>query len=216
MAGTRALSDGAHDHAHTLGHGELLHDIAQTGSLLGIVNLARNTELLGIRHEHQIAASQRDVGGHTRALGADRPLGDLNHDLRTHRVNAGDVLGCDFFGLIFLLSALALNLLQTGVESGGNGVPKVQEGVLFQSDVHEHGLEALLDVFDTSLEDATDNIHVAFALHGVFFEYAFLKHSDASFKFFDIDDNSVALRGVWCADTEHAFDVVYHGNKVVG
>jgi hypothetical protein len=86
-----ALGDGAHDDAHALGHGELLHDLAQAGPFLGVLDLARDSELLGVGHQHEVAARQRDVGGDPRSLVADRALGHLDHDFRPDRI---DVRGC--------------------------------------------------------------------------------------------------------------------------
>ncbi len=91
VAGAGAGSNGAHDDAHALGDGELLDDAAQALAFLRILDLAGNTELLGERHQHEVAASQRDIGGHARALGADRSLGNLDDDLGADGVNARDV-----------------------------------------------------------------------------------------------------------------------------
>ena len=44
----------------------------------------------------------------------------------------------------------------------------MKERVLVETDVDEHRLEPLLDVLDASLEDATDDVLIAFALDGVF------------------------------------------------
>ena len=42
---------------------------------------ARDADVIDRRHEHQVAAGQRDVAGDARALGADRLLGHLDDDL---------------------------------------------------------------------------------------------------------------------------------------
>ena len=116
-----------------------------------------------------------------------------------------------FFCCLRLL-AFALDFLEAGIERGGDGVPEVEEGVLVEADVHEHRLEAGLDVFDAALEDAADDVLVAFALDGVFFEHAVFEQGDAAFEFFDVDDDAVSARGVGFADAKESFDVLDHGD----
>lgn len=48
----------------------------------------------------------------------------------------------------------------------------MQKGVFFLADVHEHGFEARLNVFDAAFKDAAYDVVFAFALDGVFFQYA--------------------------------------------
>ena len=97
---------------------------------------------------------------------------------------------CCFFWLAF-----ALDLLESGVERGGNGVPEVEERVLVEADIDEHRLEAGLDVVDAALEDAADDVLVALAFDGVFLEHAVLEQGDAAFEFLDVDDDAVAADG---------------------
>ena len=171
MAGASALCDGPHDDAHAFGDREFLDDFPQAGALLGVLDLAGDPELLGERHQHQVAAGHGNVSRDAWPLGADRPLGNLNHNFRADRVDVRDVLGCDL-ALRLLLFALALDLLKPPVERGGDGVPEVQERILIEADVHEHGLESTLDVFDAAFENTADDVLVALALDGVFFEHA--------------------------------------------
>ena len=69
VAETLPLSYRTHDDAHALRHVELLHNLAQTLAFLRVINLAGDTELVGERHEHDVAARQGDVGGNAGALG---------------------------------------------------------------------------------------------------------------------------------------------------
>ena len=168
MAGAGALGHSAHNDAHAFRQREFLHDLPQAGTLLGILDLAGDAELLGEGHEHEVAASQRNVGGDTRSLGANGPLGYLDDDIRTYRIDAGNVLGGDFGLLFFPGASLTLDLLQASVERSRDGVPEVKESVLVEADIHEHGLEAGLDVLDAAIEDAAYDILVSLALDGVF------------------------------------------------
>ena len=80
MALAGANGGGAHDDAHAIGDRELLHDRTQARALFGILDLTRDTKLLGVGHEHKVAACQRDVGSNAWTFGADGALGDLDHN----------------------------------------------------------------------------------------------------------------------------------------
>ena len=168
MARAGALGDGTHDDAHALGDGKVLDDSTEALALLRVVDLAGNSELLGERHENEVAAGEGDIGCDPRSLGSDWPLGDLDDDLGSDRVDAGNVLRGNF--LMALLFAPAVDLLEAAIECSGDGIPEVEEGVLVEADVNEHGLEALLDIFDAALEDTSDDVLIALALDGVFLE----------------------------------------------
>ena len=87
----------------------------------------------------------------------------------------------------------------------------MEEGVLLEADVDEHGLEAVLDVLDPPLEDAADDIAVAFALDRIFFEDAVFEKRDAAFEPLAIDNELVA--GLARGQTDHAFDTFGHGKN---
>ncbi len=131
-------------------------------------------------------------------FGADGAFGNLDDDIRSDGVDAGDVFGGDF--LLGFLFALALDFLKAAVQCCGDGIPEVEEGVFIQADIDEHGFEALLDVFHAAFEDAADDVLVAFALDGVFLKQAVLDEGDAAFEFFHIHDDGVALGWVGVAD----------------
>jgi len=61
-------------------------------ALVGVLDLARNAEVLGQRHQNEKAAGQRNVHGHFHALGSDRFLGHLHHDRRALLQDLADVL----------------------------------------------------------------------------------------------------------------------------
>ena len=56
---------------------DLVDEIAQPSALLVGADPARHADLRDVRHEHAVAAGQRDVAGDPRALEADRILDDL-------------------------------------------------------------------------------------------------------------------------------------------
>jgi hypothetical protein len=68
----------------------------------------------------------------------------------------------------------------------------VEEGVLVETDVDEHGLEALLDVADATFEDAVDDAGGADALDVVFFDGSVVEEGDAVLEFFAVDDEADA------------------------
>src|SRR5207245_9205734 len=75
-----ALAGGAHDEA-ALRRALGLDDGAQAVALGGVLDAARDPEVLRPRHVDQVAAGQREVGGHARALGPDRLLRHLDQHL---------------------------------------------------------------------------------------------------------------------------------------
>ena len=86
----------------------------------------------------------------------------------------------------------------------------MEEGVLFLADVHEHGLEARFDVFDAALEDAAYDVVFAFALDGVFFQYAVFQKGYAAFEFLGIDDDGGAFHGITGSEAEGSFNFFKH------
>ena len=204
-----SLGHRAHDDAHAVRHVQLLHDLAQAQAFLGVFNLAGDAELVREGHQDQVASRQGDVCGDAGALGADRALGDLHHDFGADGVDVRNVLGRDF-ALLLLWPSFAFDFFQAGVQRGGQSVPEVEEGVLFLADVHEHGLEARFDVFDAALEDAAYDVVFAFALDGVFFQYAVFQKGYAAFEFLGIDDDGGAFHGITGSEAEGSFNFFKH------
>src|SRR6185503_10604083 len=63
-----------------VGLAERPHDAAQPRALFPRLDLPRDADVIDRRHEHQEAPRHGDVGGETRALGAERLLDDLDQD----------------------------------------------------------------------------------------------------------------------------------------
>ena len=175
-----ALADGSHDDAHSLGNVEFAQNLAKPVSFLGIVNLPRYAALVVERHKHQIAAREADVGGNARPLVADRTLFYLDQDVGTHRVDPRNILMGDLLPLLF--PDLPGNSFDAAVERRGNGIPELQEGILLKPDVHEHRLDALLDISNLSFVDGSDNIAVGVAFCGVLLETIILEQRNALFE----------------------------------
>ena len=78
-----AGAGGAQDHAHALRHFQFLGDFLQPVAVFARGDLARNAAAAGgVRHQHRIAAGEREIGGERRALGAALFLDHLHqHDL---------------------------------------------------------------------------------------------------------------------------------------
>src|SRR5690606_22044892 len=75
-----ALAGGADDEAD-VARPDALDDLAQAAPLAVGLDAPRHADARARRREHQVAPRDRDVRGDARALGADRLLGDLDHDL---------------------------------------------------------------------------------------------------------------------------------------
>ena len=78
LFGVAADAGGAGDQAHAGGHFELIHRFAQLGAIVAF-DPARHTAATRIvRHQHQVAAGQRNEGGQRGALAATFILVDLD------------------------------------------------------------------------------------------------------------------------------------------
>ena len=83
----------------------------------------------------------------------------------------------------------------------------MEERIFFIADVHEHGLEALLDVAHAAFENAAYDVPFVGAFDVVFFEHAVLEERDALLQFFDGDDEFVAsLAGSESDESFHFVD----------
>ena len=60
-----------------------LDDFLETRPFFILRDPPRHADVLDVRHEHQVAPGERDVGRHPGALGADGALRDLHHQLLT-------------------------------------------------------------------------------------------------------------------------------------
>ena len=70
---------GAQDDAHALRHLEVLGDLLEALAVGGVGDLARDAAAAaGVRHQHRIAAGEREIGGERRALVAALFLDDLD------------------------------------------------------------------------------------------------------------------------------------------
>ena len=96
-----------------------------------VVEPARDSEALALRHEDEETSGQRDLGGEPRALRLHRVLDGLDEDLLAARDQVGDLLAV----------ALALEL-------GDDDLVDVEEAVLLEADLDECGLHPGQDVVD--------------------------------------------------------------------
>ena len=111
---------GAQDHPHAFGHFELLGDGLEPPAVLGAGDLAADAAAArGVRHQHRIAAGEREVGGQRRALGTALLLDDLHQ----HYLSALDDL------LDLVLAARAVHAL--GHFLHGIGAADRFDGFLF-------------------------------------------------------------------------------------
>ena len=103
-----------------------------------------------------------------------------------------------------------MDFLHAAVEGGRDGIPEMQEGILFHADVDEHGLQAGFDILDPALEDAADGVVVAFAFYLIFFEEALFEEGDAAFELFNIDNDGISLARVDIAEPQGSLDLFEH------
>ncbi len=190
-----ALAGGAHDDAHPLGDRQLVDELLQALALLGVLDLARDAAAVAVGGQDQVAAGDREVRRRARALGADRALGHLDHDVGAGRIEAGDVLD----GQLALGGRVPLLVhaddLDRRVGRGGKHVPVVEEGVLRVADVDERRLEAGVQVLDPALVDAADHPVVGLALDLELLEAAVDEERHALLQRLGIDDE-LAVRAL--------------------
>jgi hypothetical protein len=65
----------------------------------------------------------------------------------------------------------------------------MQEGIFLEADVHERGLEAVLQIADLALENAADEALLGGALDVEFLQLAVFEHGDARFERLGVDDD---------------------------
>jgi hypothetical protein len=143
--------------------------------------------LIGVGEEDEVTAGEGEVGGDAGTFGADGSFGDLDDDFAPGRVEFGDVALGDAG---FLASArAAIDDFDAAVEAAGDDIPVMEEGVFFEADIDEGGLEAVFEVLDAAFEDAADQAFVVGSFDGEFLEAAVLEDGDAGFEGFGIDDD---------------------------
>ena len=135
----------AGDQTHATGHVQLIHDLAKFLAIFTF-DATRNTAATGIvRHQHQIAASQRDVSRQRRALVAALFLFNLNNDFLANLQGFfdGRLAGIDTWLEIvagnFLERQKAMTLaavidesgFQTGLKAGNDRLVDVALALLF-------------------------------------------------------------------------------------
>src|SRR5208283_3242367 len=97
-------------------------------------------------------AGQDEVRRDARTFGADRAFGDLHNDFTARRIEPRDVFLRDLRPVA--PTAFAFDDFHPAVELVRHDVPVMQEGIFFEADVHERGLETVFEVADLALEDA--------------------------------------------------------------
>ena len=120
-------------------------------------------------------------------------------------------MSCAVMRFCSLAASVALHLLVGAIERGREGIGEMEEGVLLEADIDEHGLQAVLDVFDAAFEDGADDVAVALALDGVFLEHAVFEQGDAALEALGVDDEFVT--GLARGQANQAFDAIGHGKK---
>ena len=127
------------------------------------------------------------MGGGTRALGADGAFLDLQNDLAAGRIFLGDIFLGNSRG--FAAFAFALDDFVLFLKVSGQDVPVVEEGVFFNADVHESGLEAIFQIADFAFVNTGHNALIVVAFHGEVLKSVGLHDADACFEALGADDD---------------------------
>lgn len=141
--GAAADARGAGDHAHAVGDLQLRHRLAQFLALVALDAARHAAAARVVRHQHEVAAGERDEGGKRRALVAALFLLDLDDQLLALAQRVLDARGAHVDAF---LKVLAGDFLER------------QEAVAVFAVIDEAGFERRFDAGDDALVD------VAFAL----------------------------------------------------
>ncbi len=137
---------------------------AQSGpqpiALLLVTDATRDADVLGLRHEHEISAGQRDERGDPRALGAERLLRDLHEHVLAARQHLLDGPG-RFPSWRLALLDVDIHVRLRGRRQAGSVVAGIEECVLGEADIHERGLHPRQHVGHDALVHAADDRTVA-------------------------------------------------------
>ena len=106
----------------------------------------------------------------------------MHNYVRADRINVRDIFCCDSFPRA--PARRAVDFLDSTVERGRNRVPKMEKSIFLEADVHKHRLQTHLDVFDSALVNAADDVPGSLTLDAVFLEPAILEQCDARLEFF--------------------------------
>src|SRR6185369_861159 len=176
-----ALARGAYDEAVRAGPLRL-DGVAEPIALVGILDPAGDADVAGARHVHEVAAGQRDVGRHARALAADRLLGDLHEQLLALReplLDGRELHAAAGWRLVELVLLVLWFLDDRADEIGPGEVGDVEERGLLEPDVDERGLHARQHAHDAPLVDVARDAPVAAALDVELAQRRVFEHGDA-------------------------------------
>ena len=146
-----------------------------------------------------MTACDRDVRGDPRALGADRVLGHLDHDL----------LPCleqclDLWRLAAVAPASAPpRLLSLAAAVLVQVVADVEKGRLFQADLHEGGLHTRENAADTTEHHRSGDAPIAFPLDVEFGELPLLEDRHPDFPGAGVHQKFVVCSGFPAAGIRH-------------
>ena len=186
----RVLGGGAHDEARAL-RPRRVDDVAQPAPLLVAADALADADLGDVRHEHRVAARQRDVAGDARALETDRILDDLDDDvlsglqevldlaIRELLARARDARGGAFGRLVTVIGLAVLEEL--ALLTCAEHIRDVEErGTLhLRTEIDERRLHSWQDSRDLSPIDVADHSAVALALDKKLRQGTFLDHRHA-------------------------------------
>ena len=172
----------AHDQAHALGDFQLAHGLAQFAAILAFDAARYAAGARVVRHQHQVATSQREEGGQGCALVAALFLLDLDDDFLA------------FLECFLDARSLARFLRFIGEVAAGDFLHR-QEAVAFGAVVDEGGFQAGLDAGDASFVDVG------------FFQFPAGNFDVEIEKFLAINNGHTQLFRLSCVD-QHPFHIV--------
>src|SRR5574343_671613 len=157
---------GTGDQAHAVGHFQLIHDFTQFGAFVTVDTTGNAAAARIVRHQHEVAAGQRNVGGQRSAHVAAFVLVDLDEQL-----------------LAFLQRFLNLGTANFGAGleiSAGNFLER-QETVAIGTVINEAGFEGRFDPGDDPLVDVALALFLGGGLNVEINQFLTIDNGDTEF-----------------------------------
>src|SRR5581483_1816846 len=226
------FADGPDDESPTARRAERLHQPAKAVALAGVADAPRDPDVVDLRHVDQVPTRQADEGRDPSPLGAERLLRDLDQDLLSlaeHVLDGGDLAPLALGRRLRPLGAVAGGLLGVELDVGlllllgehqalvlaqvRDEVPRVEEGVLVQADVHEGSLHTGEDVRHDALVDVHDDGAVPAPFDEEFGEDAAVQDGDAGLADVRVDDDLTCHSSVAPADAARPRPLAADANR---
>ena len=193
LFGLAADGSGAGDQAHAARNFQLIHDFAQFGALVAVDTTGDAAAARVVRHQHKIAAGQRDVGGQGCTLVATFILVDLDDQ---------------FLAFLERILDAGLARFDTRLEIGAGDFLERQEAVALRTVIDEAGFERRFDTGDDTLVDVAFPLFLGGGFNVEINQFLTIDNGDTEFfRLCRIEEHAFHCFGAparWCSRQRNA------------